>query len=1208
MNHSFKENLKGAPLVREDDYNEMNMEFLRNEEEKFKQVELLEQMEKAEKEFMNRGTNNDQIMRAALERLKAEQAGTLKQEKQQQENQSWEEYKTGNIVALQKEETAEKRSFPESTNTFTKTPHFTTEPTVETFTDKNRQINKELNKNENFPHQGQLIQIREALENAVKENDAEQISLLEEQEKNLLNINPEPSKEDFSNNNDQKEHFKVSKPLSLHDKEKELETPSFGIDNDIQNSEPGEETLSKLHELGIDYKDLVQMVPNFSKMSEGQQAYILFKAQEQGFEHIQEKADSDFERRKNNAGLFKKIFSMGSMRREANRNAAAEHKGINVFAEDIKSITKHVDDNAWDIKIQKDGTYQIEYVKTPEDISEKDSKFFSDYNRSATALSDVPYEWSLPTANKNERKAYEQALKAFEVQENNLRKILQESGKDHPDILKDTFTIRSQVELNQFFSSYPDLSVKLDDMKNATFKSDLTKKILNPSLIGTGLGAGTRVATKALWGLGGAAGASVIIAGIMAWRRKNSEFQDDSKSARRGGELKKTTDKVFNARANAERITKLLKKIEGESNPLRRERSLNALTDRLQILDERLKKGRVNFGKAKEQLSNKALLMEVLTQAHLYQYQLENIQPTDLRVSDYFNKQDKNSKKERNKERISAVTIGGLIGAGSATVSWMVADYFRGEDVSDKILEVVNTDPDVALPEKQNQSFPGIGAGKEAYNAISSANVEISVDASSKGAIATFENLQQELRAKYPNVSLAPAHIQEFLGKTPTELAIEENFYRPGDVNESAKIYKGGKLGFNEKGELFYSDVRNGTDILSGNGKFNGGHFDFNNPSFQDSGVKNISEVKVSPVEIESSKAETLHPGTEWETSKKTWMDLSGENQRSSITNTTSDVSETLLSEKPQIKDGLHTVKLSEKFNVDFDVIEDSKGRPQTRFHNVNLDNFNAYHRAYLKNDLASYAQALSVNTEFMVGNVGMTREAIEHDLQNLVNQMIMRDQVLQEGGLSSSSEEYQILKRERDTIRKVIKDNFEWYGNDIVGSLDGNKYPDPKYPIESNTISKNISLDQDTVFKSNQNQVQNPTSNFFEQNIQTDPQKTEILGTNTEAVKNIKFSVTRDESGLISDLKAIEGSIDPSKVSLNEFGFNKDWQTLPEFSAGFKDTPSGKKLISDISTVKTYLALRDTLPKTSEEYIYLDKMLKNRMYLIKSKYPSIFE
>lgn len=1078
----------------------------------------------------------------------------------------------------------------------------------------------------------QLRTLEKLLERGKQENDEETIELAEMQISELKKILQENNVVVPHEEKKEQETIQEVDPIQEEVTTKQEQTPEETTKEKIAEEQnetvsspeilpPSQDILYKLQEMQIKYEDLVQVVPDFASMSEGQQAYILAKSEEQGLEQIQERADKDFQRKmaeqKGFLGGLKKVFQSGKFRREANRNAVNQHTGLNAFSKDIEHLTKHVSENGWDINLNQDGTYQIEYISKPEGTTEREAMFFDNYNRYATALSDIPYEWGLPTASSAQKKAYKEAYENFGKCEKALRTALEQDGEEHPDILRWTFKTRGEIELNQFFSNERDISEKLDNMKNASFKSDLVKKIftadgLTKTGLKTGIVAssfGARIFSKALYGLGGAMGASAIIGGILGWRQKSAEFKQDEKNLRRQGvtqevfeRLKnqdkeyqnllkefnkfgkreslsseekqkldpiinamharermfknqemgiKSTDKsVFDAKANTERINKLLMKVANEKDPLRREKSLNALQDRLQILDERLKAGRVNFGKTKDQLENKTALMEALVQAHVYKYELSereksgDARKVDTRISGYFEKQDKQSGKERfNEKTKNAIKKSAAASAITGVVAglWMISEYFGGDDTVKAIKAAIDTNIDPTPVKLPNPT-----------------DFEVSVDASPRGAIATYENLQQELIEKYPNPELRPPHVQEFIDTPAEKLAMEDNMYRPGEVNESAKIFKGGKLGFNANGERFYTDARNGMDILSGEGKFDGEHFDF----------KSYSEAKVAP--------ENVGSGTVGESAVKPG---GAEN----IFDTPKPAEELQLGVTKE-------VNISKNLNVDFSIDKGIRGGLVSTFHDVNPDDFNAYHKAYLKTDIKSYVDYLSKETNFFRDNVGISQEQANSQLKDLVNQMIMRDQVLQEGNLDPNSEVYKILTNERNEIEGFINKKF---GNseDIIYNFDGKRYPDPNFGISGESVESSQGVESQP-----ENVVTPETTNTPE--VKTVRMRNNVIGQDFD----FRFTKTPDGSLMYSN-----ETIDPNKIP-NEYiekrlGFNPDWRKDSELLQSFENS----KLNYNINGVKAALAGLDSFPPNTEEYQTFRNGLKTYIKIIEEDYPAVF-
>ncbi len=88
------------------------------------------------------------------------------------------------------------------------------------------------------------------------------------------------------------------------------------------------------------------------------------------------------------------------------------------------------------------------------------------------------------------------------------------------------------------------------------------------------------------------------------------------------------------------------------------------------------------------------------------------------------------------------------------------------------------------------------------------------VEVSSRGAVATLNELKEKIKLQYKDLDKAPEEIQEFVKGKSIEQAKELGFYKPDEVAESANILKGSTLSINEKGELVLHDARDGKFIV----------------------------------------------------------------------------------------------------------------------------------------------------------------------------------------------------------------------------------------------------------------------------------------------------------------------------------------------------------------------------------------------------------
>jgi hypothetical protein len=96
-----------------------------------------------------------------------------------------------------------------------------------------------------------------------------------------------------------------------------------------------------------------------------------------------------------------------------------------------------------------------------------------------------------------------------------------------------------------------------------------------------------------------------------------------------------------------------------------------------------------------------------------------------------------------------------------------------------------------------------------------------------QGAISTLRELQAKLGEEYKGVDKLPENVDHIINTDAHELAKEYGLYRPGEDAESAKVYVGDKMTFNkETGEVVFTHVRGGEDVLQQGVEYKGGMFD----------------------------------------------------------------------------------------------------------------------------------------------------------------------------------------------------------------------------------------------------------------------------------------------------------------------------------------------------------------------------------------------
>ncbi|MEZ4103101.1 MAG: hypothetical protein R3B55_00835 [Candidatus Paceibacterota bacterium] len=125
------------------------------------------------------------------------------------------------------------------------------------------------------------------------------------------------------------------------------------------------------------------------------------------------------------------------------------------------------------------------------------------------------------------------------------------------------------------------------------------------------------------------------------------------------------------------------------------------------------------------------------------------------------------------------------------SVGGVAYDYLNGDEAAldlDQASNAAKTAGEALPPEVPNpkvETFESIEVGK-------------------RGMIGGIDELQDKLNAKFgKNI---PDQYKEFMSKNPEEIAREWGAYRPGESNESAKVFKGAKFEIDKNGEVRFVD------------------------------------------------------------------------------------------------------------------------------------------------------------------------------------------------------------------------------------------------------------------------------------------------------------------------------------------------------------------------------------------------------------------
>lgn len=191
-----------------------------------------------------------------------------------------------------------------------------------------------------------------------------------------------------------------------------------------------------------------------------------------------------------------------------------------------------------------------------------------------------------------------------------------------------------------------------------------------------------------------------------------------------------------------------------------------------------------------------------------------------------------------------------VVAGGAASIGTGAAlnHYFPAENIGSHGGASVNPENSIKVPPQTPEFKPE------------------SVAFSSKGAIATIENLKDKISHDYPDISKAPHSIQEFMKTDSTKEAIRLGFFDPNNPNESAMLLKGSTLDFDKNGNLSYHDIKTGEthSLIQEKGnletteKYTGKMFDSeNSPKYEKTNIENSNNIEENNETIENKTKTT---------------------------------------------------------------------------------------------------------------------------------------------------------------------------------------------------------------------------------------------------------------------------------------------------------------------------------------------------------------
>ncbi|MEK7566378.1 MAG: hypothetical protein AAB494_01750, partial [Patescibacteria group bacterium] len=299
-------------------------------------------------------------------------------------------------------------------------------------------------------------------------------------------------------------------------------------------------------ELGIS-SDEVSKIEGFETLSIGQQHLILDGFRQFVFGQIKEQALEKYNQEVKESGFFKKIgkgitkkYQIAKLEKTTAKDLLSS--GLSRHEKILKQLTKAIREQGVDAIVNENGEVEIQYASLLDKLilnrlNPEDNGKIETFNKSATALSKIPYEWSLGTASKKQRQGFEKIRKDFEMAKMEILN-LPSARAAYNIIASNLIDIENKLRFSQFISAHPEVEKELSNIQTQSAWTKIRKDIITERGIYAGVGFGAAGMNAAIMLASGfilPIGTVVSGAAIARWRAKEALNEQDIMARKSAG-------------------------------------------------------------------------------------------------------------------------------------------------------------------------------------------------------------------------------------------------------------------------------------------------------------------------------------------------------------------------------------------------------------------------------------------------------------------------------------------------------------------------------------------------------------------------------------------------------------------------------------------------------------------------------------------------
>ncbi len=387
-------------------------------------------------------------------------------------------------------------------------------------------------------------------------------------------------------------------------------------------------------------KEGLESIEGFDALSRGQQLQMLENLSQITVGRIQEDAktshDESIAAEKKSAKFLGKIWvslkdsftkKFDIVNREKQIKEDIVNSGIEEHRGVLEQMAKGMKELGPEISVAEDGKLEMQLIET-KGLSPELAKVAEVFNKQGTALSKIPYEWSLDSATPDQQKAFKEAKDIYEEQRKVLMSRMSEAHGDEAAV-KAMSATESMIEMQRFIQTCPDSASALEGIEDQNAVTAALKSV------GAERGyyaVGGAIARTAIVGIAGIAAAPIVAAAsgaIRGWQRSGEELLAQDRAQRAGEEVASETAKNMIAavraegkegeegyRGSVEKIEALVAKLRSAEESGEDTSKLAAqLKRRIDYSKLKISEGKMVFGDAKERLANQYALTSAMAKA-----------------------------------------------------------------------------------------------------------------------------------------------------------------------------------------------------------------------------------------------------------------------------------------------------------------------------------------------------------------------------------------------------------------------------------------------------------------------------------------------------------------------------------------------------------------------------------------------------------------